>query len=198
MSQHHRLYCTAAWRRLRVAQLTAKPLCRMCEELGQFVIATIVDHVRPHRGDLALFHDETNLQSLCKPCHDSHKQAQEHSVDGIMRGASRDGLPLDLSHPFYRPARREIPRSCASTVQTSADLSSVSIAPPRAHGAPGRANAGVQGAHEKRRVFATSVAFTDSGTGLVPSGGGESRTPTGSQTAYVPSFATCQNSKGGV
>lgn len=65
--------------------------------------ATVVDHVKPHRGDLELFLDRTNLQSLCKPCHDAHKQAQEHNADGVLRGAGHDGRPLDLAHPWHRP-----------------------------------------------------------------------------------------------
>lgn len=176
MSQHHRLYCTAAWRRLRVAQLTEHPLCRMCEALGQLVIATVCDHVVPHRGDLALFYAETNLQSLCKPCHDSHKQAQEHNADGILRGAGQDGQPLDLSHPFYRPARPEIARSWALGVQTSAPLAGPAVASPRACAASPAAIAG---------------------TAQTP-GGGKSCRPRPSHTAYVPSFATCHNSEGGV
>ncbi len=31
--------------------------------------ANEVDHIKPHNGDLALFWDESNWQSLCKACH---------------------------------------------------------------------------------------------------------------------------------
>lgn len=70
--------------------------------LGQTVEATVADHVVPHRGDIELFF-EGRLQSLCKPCHDAHKQAQEHSAGGILRGAGLDGAPLDLAHPWHQP-----------------------------------------------------------------------------------------------
>ncbi len=99
-SDYHHLYCLSAWRKLRERQLHAEPLCRMHMAIGQIVPATVVDHVRPHRGDEALFFDERNVQSLCKPCHDGHKQAQERG-DGILRGAGHDGEPLDLAHPWY-------------------------------------------------------------------------------------------------
>lgn len=33
--------------------------------------ATVVDHIKPHRGDKALFWDEHNWQPLCKKCHDT-------------------------------------------------------------------------------------------------------------------------------
>lgn len=98
-AEYHHLYNRAAWRNLRRAHLSSHPLCRMHEELGRLVPATVVDHVRPHRGDLGLFFDHDNLQSLCKPCHDSHKQAAEHS--GLVRGAGHSGAPLDLAHPWH-------------------------------------------------------------------------------------------------
>ncbi len=99
--QHQHLYNTAAWRRLRLEQLRAHPLCRMHLELGQTRVATVADHVDPHRGDRELFFGG-RLQSLCKQCHDAHKQAQEHRTDGILRGAGLDGRPIDLSHPWHR------------------------------------------------------------------------------------------------
>jgi hypothetical protein len=33
------------------------PLCRMCEAEGKITVATIVDHVIPHKGDRVLFND---------------------------------------------------------------------------------------------------------------------------------------------
>jgi 5-methylcytosine-specific restriction protein A len=33
--------------------------------------ATVVDHVIPHKGDKALFWDESNWQPMCAPCHSS-------------------------------------------------------------------------------------------------------------------------------
>jgi 5-methylcytosine-specific restriction protein A len=40
------------------------------------VAANEVDHIKPHKGDMALFWDSSNWQSLCKPCH-SAKTATE-------------------------------------------------------------------------------------------------------------------------
>jgi 5-methylcytosine-specific restriction protein A len=45
-------------------------------EQGRLVKATVVDHIVPHRGDVKLFWDENNWQSLCKSCHD-HKTMTE-------------------------------------------------------------------------------------------------------------------------
>lgn len=98
-NEYHHLYNTAAWRKARIAFLSANPLCRMHGELGKMMVANIVDHIKPHKGDLSLFWDQGNWQALCKHCHDSHKHAQETS--GLLRGAGLDGIPLDRNHPWH-------------------------------------------------------------------------------------------------
>lgn len=79
----HRLYSLPLWRDvLRPGQLLREPWCRQCAQEGRRVRATVVDHIRPHRGDWGLFTDPDNLQSLCKSCHD-RKTAREmrHQTD---------------------------------------------------------------------------------------------------------------------
>jgi len=53
------------WQRARLDYLAANPWCRSCN-----VPATVVDHVKPHKGDRRLFWDRDNWQPLCKRCHD--------------------------------------------------------------------------------------------------------------------------------
>lgn len=77
-SPWHRLYNTKRWYRLRYHQLQKQPLCEFHLKRNQIISATVVDHVKPHKGDEALFHDPDNLQSLCKRCHDSVKQRIEN------------------------------------------------------------------------------------------------------------------------
>ena len=60
----------AKWRKARLAFLRQHPLCAECMKEGRLTPATVVDHIRPHRGDQALFWDMANWQSLCKDCHD--------------------------------------------------------------------------------------------------------------------------------
>jgi len=60
--------------------------------------ARIVDHIRPHRGDLGLFWDSNNWQSLCWTCHSSTKQRSEKS--GHLRGSDVHGQPLDPAHAW--------------------------------------------------------------------------------------------------
>jgi 5-methylcytosine-specific restriction protein A len=81
------------WRRYRLAQLRSEPLCRMCATQGLVVPATVVDHIKRHAGDRdPLFWDSTNLQSLCKRCHDRVKQQIERK--GWATGYDVRGLPL--------------------------------------------------------------------------------------------------------
>ena len=58
------------WQRVSKNYLKAHPLCAACQKEGRYVKATVVDHIKPHRGDQTLFWDVENLQPLCKPCHD--------------------------------------------------------------------------------------------------------------------------------
>lgn len=65
------------WQKAREGWLNAHPLCAYCERLGRVAAGSVVDHIEAHRGDMALFWDRNNWQTLCKPCHDSVKQAEE-------------------------------------------------------------------------------------------------------------------------
>jgi len=55
-----------------------------CQARGLVVVATIVDHIKPHRGDMVMFWDSSNWQPLCKPCHD-RKTAREDGGYGNQR-----------------------------------------------------------------------------------------------------------------
>lgn len=85
-------YTSTRWRQLRTKVLNSHPLCAIHLQSGKLVPATIVDHIKPHRGNPELFWDEANLQSLCKRCHDSVKQRLEKS--GVDIGCDVTGMPL--------------------------------------------------------------------------------------------------------
>ena len=94
-----RIYDRRLWKRQRLAQLEKEPLCRYCTKMGVITAATVVDHIKPHRGDERLAHDPNNLQSLCKPCHDVHADAKDKGK--TMAGSDVDGFPLDPLHPWF-------------------------------------------------------------------------------------------------
>lgn len=96
----HHLYNTKEWKQLRLAQLRKEPMCAYCLVLGMYTSANVADHKKPHKGDLTLFRDPDNLQSLCKLCHDSAKQTLERS--GVLPGCDPSGRPLDPRHHWRR------------------------------------------------------------------------------------------------
>ena len=102
MGQWTHLYKLKAWQDLRSWRLLVEPLCRFCAEHGQDTPASVVDHIEPHKGDMPRFLDPGNTQSLCKPCHDRHKQRAERA--GFDVRVDEDGWPIDPSHPFLTPS----------------------------------------------------------------------------------------------
>lgn len=75
-----KLYKTAAWARTRKAVLERDPLCRLArkctERFGTAIASAVVDHIKPVRDGGDPF-DMSNLQGLCKACHD-YKTATEN------------------------------------------------------------------------------------------------------------------------
>lgn len=66
----------ARWHKASILHLLKHPLCAICAGNGRLEQAILTDHIIPHKGDMKLFWDESNWQSLCKKCHDS-KTARE-------------------------------------------------------------------------------------------------------------------------
>jgi 5-methylcytosine-specific restriction endonuclease McrA len=94
MGIHSNLYNTKEWKKIRFRHLHYHPYCVVCMTVGRQTVATVADHITPHRGNKVLFYDVTNIQSLCKPCHDSYKQRLE--TQGYAKPVETigiDGLP---------------------------------------------------------------------------------------------------------
>ena len=65
------------WRNLRNAFIKAYPLCKHCQEKGRIKAAQDVDHIDPFDGpDDPRKYDWTNLQSLCRSCHNKKTAGQ--------------------------------------------------------------------------------------------------------------------------
>lgn len=82
------------WQKAREAYLRLRPLCVMCERAlpRRLAPATVVDHIKAHKGNERLFWDQNNWQGLCKPHHDSTKQAQDKGSN--VRQIGLDGWPV--------------------------------------------------------------------------------------------------------
>ena len=65
------------WQQARLDFLSLNPLCVTCESQGIVKGANVVDHITPHKGDMALFWDRSNWQSLCTSCHSRKTASQD-------------------------------------------------------------------------------------------------------------------------
>lgn len=80
LAPYRKWYRTARWARLRQTILVRDLYqCQMCNRISS--TGMVVDHIKPHRGDAALFWREDNLQCLCAGCHSSAKQKLEQSPE---------------------------------------------------------------------------------------------------------------------
>jgi 5-methylcytosine-specific restriction endonuclease McrA len=81
------LYASARWRKdLRPAILRRDPICVECHRYA----SDTVDHVKDHRGNLALFYDPKNLRGVCARCHNI-KTGSQHGIGD--RTANAADLP---------------------------------------------------------------------------------------------------------
>ncbi len=69
---------TAEWDKAAREHRREHPFCVNCARRGLLVIATVTDHIVAHRGNVQLFWDRNNWQSLCDPCHSGWKQRLEN------------------------------------------------------------------------------------------------------------------------
>lgn len=68
---------TRRWDKASSGHRAKHPLCRGCEARGEFIAATVTDHVEPHRGDMVKFWNSAMWQSACGWCHSVLKQRLE-------------------------------------------------------------------------------------------------------------------------
>lgn len=66
-----KFYNTKDWKQARLQQLTRQPLCEMCLLNGITTQATVVHHIKDTKTNWDDRLTESNLESICKPCHES-------------------------------------------------------------------------------------------------------------------------------
>lgn len=88
-----------AWTKASLLFRREHPLCAMCLQAGKVTRANVVDHKVPHRGDMRLFWDRSNWESLCFTHHNSTKQREEGRGHAI--GCDEHGIPLNRAHHWH-------------------------------------------------------------------------------------------------
>lgn len=79
---------TAQWDRVAAAFKRDNPLCIGCEAVDRVELASVVDHIIPHKGDDTLFWDQANWQPCCTKHHDIVKQQLERQYEQGLLNAS--------------------------------------------------------------------------------------------------------------
>lgn len=96
----------AKWQKVRAAHLAKEPLCRFCmERHGRPESATEVDHILSIREAPHLRLVDSNLRSLCKPCHSQRTAREQGFAKGSTKlagGCDEHGVPLDPRHHWRR------------------------------------------------------------------------------------------------
>ena len=103
-AEYRKLYQSKQWRILR-EQALLRDLFK-CQHKGCGVSlkrgrsnprSAVVHHVKAHKGNLDLFFDLDNLQSVCWACHSGDIQSIEKRGFDVTIGD--DGWPIDPQHP---------------------------------------------------------------------------------------------------
>lgn len=84
------------WRKYSRRRLSEHPYCIRCHAAGKIRAAVVTDHIRPHRGDVVLFRDPNNHQSLCKHCHDRKTRLEDNAPPLIVRASGTGPAPRAL------------------------------------------------------------------------------------------------------
>jgi 5-methylcytosine-specific restriction enzyme A len=74
-TSHERGY-NKRWHDARIEYLNQHRHCVECSKDGVLTVATVVDHIVPHKGDMVRFWQRDNWQSLCR-AHHASKTARE-------------------------------------------------------------------------------------------------------------------------
>ena len=95
------------WAKARAAFLSDNSLCIHCSKTGRVTAATVVDHIIPHKGDMELFWNRDNWQSLCKTCHDVKTATEDGGFGSVGKGKPSkacgvDGIPSDSQHHWNK------------------------------------------------------------------------------------------------
>ena len=91
----------AAWDRVRKVVLKRDfGLCQPCRRRGLVTIAKEVDHIDSKaraavlRWSQARIDAESNLQAICKPCHDAQTEEEQGKTKRVKKAPGPDGWPV--------------------------------------------------------------------------------------------------------
>ena len=87
-----RLRGTGRYKRLRKRILTAEPLCRPCRKAGLTMGAQELDHIVPAHKAPKRFWDRSNLQPICRACHEKKSSEERREGETLQQRAWKKRL----------------------------------------------------------------------------------------------------------
>lgn len=89
---YQKLYNTREWKQIKARVHNRDMwLCQNCHCITSKGLArnnprlAIADHIKAHKGNKELFTNLNNIQTLCKYCHDGHKQHLDKNTKRMQR-----------------------------------------------------------------------------------------------------------------
>jgi 5-methylcytosine-specific restriction enzyme A len=102
--KYKKLYSSKRWRVIREIVLARDHYRCQVPNCGKFLQSgrnhprsAVVHHITPHKGNLGLFYEIDNLQSVCWTCHSGEIQSEE--AMGYSKKIGADGWPVDPKFP---------------------------------------------------------------------------------------------------
>ena len=98
----------AKWRTAREVFLSSHKLCVICAKSDKRVTATVVDHIKPHKGNDKLFWSRRNWQALCASCHNRKTASQDGGFGNkvksktVTAACDESGYPTDSGHHWLK------------------------------------------------------------------------------------------------
>ena len=94
------------WEKFSRQYRSDHPLCVRCLGFRRTEPAAVVDHIRPHRGNMALFWDVSNLQSLCARCHNHKTHSEDRGYEVGKQRVIVTGAPGSGKSTYVRERMR--------------------------------------------------------------------------------------------
>lgn len=103
-ANRHAMY-NYRWQKASKRFLAEHPLCQ-CPQCDEGCIrvrpANVVDHIKPHEGNVDLFWDESNWQAMNKECHDFKTAREKGRSKKNIPGHDAYGMPIHKQHHWQQ------------------------------------------------------------------------------------------------
>lgn len=105
-AERQKFYASAAWKAVRKQVLARDWHCVLCASIpngNQYSVSTVVNHKKPLKMYPELALDLSNLEGICKACHDKVVQkAERKGISSHDIGCDEFGFPVGRNHHWNK------------------------------------------------------------------------------------------------